>query len=65
MSAPIDSKRGAVIGAAYHLMQLLNTQVGETKDWPIQILVDDPTVKAQLERLLDELNKSLAELLTK
>lgn len=61
----IDAKRGAVIGAAYHLMHLLNTQVGPTKDWPIQVRVDDPAVKAELERLLDETNDALGNLLTK
>lgn len=61
----IDAKRGAVIGAAYHLMQFLNTEVGQTKDWPVQILVDDPEKKQQMERLLDETNKALGNLLTR
>jgi hypothetical protein len=61
----IDAKRGAVIGATYHLMQFLNTEVGATKDWPVHILVDDAEKKQQLERLLDETNKALGNLLTK
>ncbi len=61
----IDAKRGAVIGAAYHLMQFLNTEVGHTKDWPVQIQVDEPAKKEELERLLDETNKALGNLLVR
>lgn len=58
----IDAKRGAVIGAAYHLMQFLNTQAGNTKDWPVRIQADSPEAE-QLARLLDETNKALENLL--
>lgn len=60
----IDSKRGAVIGATYHLMQFLNTKVGHTKDWPVRIHADSPESE-ELARLLAETNKALAALLTR
>jgi hypothetical protein len=61
----IDAKRGAVIGAAYHLMQFLNTEVGHTKDWPVQIQVDEPEKAQELRRLLQETNTALEGLLNR
>jgi len=58
----IDPKRGAVIGAAYHLMQFMNTKVGHTRDWPVRIMADSPE-REELARLLDETNKALETLI--
>lgn len=58
----VDAKRGAVIGAAWHLNEFLKANVGHTKDWPLQILWDDPVAAEQLTRLLTDLNDALKSL---
>lgn len=57
-----DSKRGAAIMAAWRFMALLQTQAGNTSDWPIRIVCDDPEVGAEFARLREDLIVSLNDL---
>lgn len=54
-----EAQRGRVIGAAWHLNEFLKANVGETKDWPVRIVVDDEGKAAELEALLSALNTEL------
>lgn len=44
-----DARRGAVIGAALQFMTLLEHYQGNTADWPIRIICDDPKIAAEFE----------------